>query len=901
MRFLSPEWLLLLPILLLAAWWWKRFGLRQPLRFSCALLLILILAQPQIRRLQDGLDLSVLVDQSASVHEHLAPRLAEWEGLLERSMGADDRITYFDFGEEVLIRGNDDSLDFSGNREQTRIATATRFALSQMATDRAHRLLLFSDGYSTEPLGDLNERLLAQNVALDFRLAGEKSGPDYRIDSVSMPHRVQSGEPFLIEVSVSGQPDATIPFTLSRNGRQLTRGEVDLRQGRGQIRLAERIIQSGSHHYEIMIHPENDSHAGNNFSRNWIEISGGPRILLITGYTDDPLIPILQNQGFEIDVELTPPSLNIGRLTGARAVIINNVPAREIPSEFVNALDFFVRAQGGGLLMAGGKKSFGSGGHFDSPIAELLPVSTELRQDHRKLATAMAIVLDRSGSMHAGISGGLTKMDLANEGTAQTIELLGPGDAVAVFAVDTQPHVIVPLTQIGQNTSALTNAVRRIASAGGGIFVYSGLQAAWAELQRANHGQRHLILFADANDAKEPGNYKTLIAEMVAAGTTISVIGLGSEHDSTADFLKDIAERGGGRIFFNSDAQEIPSIFAQETVTVARSMFIEEPTPPQRTAGWTEITARQLDWPPNIDGFNLSYLKPKATAGLLSADENEAPLVAFWQRGIGRSAAVSFPLGGEFSESIRSWHGYGDFIQTLGRWLAGDEMPSGYTLRSSVDGDQLSLELLYSDQREQDLARSPPQLLIHRSSSKSTEPLIWERMEPGRFQTRVRLEPGDPVRGAAQVGANAIPFGPILLGRSPEWDFEAERIDELRHLARLSGGEERLDLSRIWESPRQIAFTDLRLPLLLLFFFLFLIEAAWTRLGGRLPKRMILERVPEIARPKRKRKPRRIKVTKPQPTEVPPQAEAEPSPSAKTIESTEKRRSRFDRAKRRGL
>src|SRR5690625_3507345 len=901
MRFLSPEWFLLLPILFLCAWWWKGIGLRQPLRFSCALLLIVILAQPQVRRLQGGLDLWVLVDQSASVHEHLAPRLPEWEGLLERSMGAEDRIAYLDFGEEVLIRGDDDSLDFSGNREQSRIATAARFALSRMASDRSHRLLLFSDGYSTEPIGDLGERLLTQNVALDFRLAGEKSGPDYSINQVSMPHRVQSGEPFLIEISASGQPDATVPFSVSRNGRLSTRGEMQIRQGRGPIRLAERIFQSGSHHYKIAIHPENDSHSGNNFSGKWIEISGGLRILLITGYTDDPLIPILQNQGFEIDVELAASSLHIGRLTGARAVIINNVPAQEIPSSFINALDFFVRIQGGGLLMAGGKRSFGAGGHFDSPIAELLPVSTELRQEHRKLAAAMAIVLDRSGSMQAGIGGGLTKIDLANEGTAQTIELLGPGDAVAVFAVDTEPHTIIPITELGNNTKPLTDAVRRIASAGGGIFVYTGLQAAWQELQKTDHGQRHVILFADANDAKEPGNYKALVDEMVNHGTSISVIGRGTDSASAADFLKDVAERGGGRIFFSADPQEIPAIVAQETVTIPRSMFIEEPAPTQRTAGWMEIAARQPDWPAAVDGFNLNYLKPEATAGLLSADENEAPLVAFWQRGIGRSAAVSFPLGGEFSESIRNWSGYGDFIQTLGRWLAGDEMPPGYTLRSSIDGDQLSLELLYNDQREQDLARHPPQLLINRSSSKSTEPLIWERMEPGRFETRVTLQPGDPVRGAAQVGAYAIPFGPIVLGRSPEWDFDPQRIEELRHLANLSGGEERLDLSRIWESPRQIAFADLRLPLLLLFFLLFLVEAAWTRLGGRLPKRMLKEKSRKIARPKRKRRPRVPRIPQSPPAETPVEEKTETDSPQERIVSTEKRRSRFDRAKRRGL
>ena len=41
--------------------------------------------------------------------------------------------------------------------------------------------------------------------------------------------------------------------------------------------------------------------------------------------------------------------------------------------------------------MAGGKKSFAAGGYFESAIDPLLPVSMELKQEHRKLMVAMAI------------------------------------------------------------------------------------------------------------------------------------------------------------------------------------------------------------------------------------------------------------------------------------------------------------------------------------------------------------------------------------------------------------------------------------------------------------------------------------------------------------------------------
>jgi len=117
-----------------------------------------------------------------------------------------------------------------------------------------------------------------------------------------------------------------------------------------------------------------------------------------------------------------------------------------------------VREQGGGLLMAGGENSFGSGGYFGSPLDELLPVSMELKKEQRKLATALAIAMDRSGSMAVGVGGGLTKMDLADAGAARAVELLGELDAVAVHAVDVQAHAIVELAQVGPNRSNISRS-----------------------------------------------------------------------------------------------------------------------------------------------------------------------------------------------------------------------------------------------------------------------------------------------------------------------------------------------------------------------------------------------------------------------------------------------------------
>src|SRR5690606_6766788 len=109
-------------------------------------------------------------------------------------------------------------------------------------------------------------------------------------------------------------------------------------------------------------------HAGNNAASRWIEVHGGPRVLLLTSYTGDPLTAVLRAQGFDV-VEFAGDSVpGEGALTGAEMVFFNNRPAHNVPADFVRALDFFVQHQGGGLAMIRGKSSFGSGGWFESPL-----------------------------------------------------------------------------------------------------------------------------------------------------------------------------------------------------------------------------------------------------------------------------------------------------------------------------------------------------------------------------------------------------------------------------------------------------------------------------------------------------------------------------------------------------
>ncbi len=834
--FEEPAWLLLLPLVAVLGWQWPALGLWRPLRACGVGLAVLALAAPQWQRLTPGLDLWVLIDRSASAEEALSQREAEWLSLIRRSQGSEDRLFVVDFAAEPLLRPDDGvPTTFTADRNSSRVATALRYALAQRGEDRAQRLLLWTDGYSTEPLEDLAGLLAAARVPVDYRRVATAARGDLRVMALEAPERVLSGEPLVMQAQVRGDFDGRVPYRLERDGAVRVVGEVTVENGRGVIRVADRPETAGAHRYTLRLQPPAGiaDLVGNNSAETWVTVGGTPRILLVTAVADDPVARLLRQQGLAVEVVTQPGSLHAGRLQGVQAVILNNVPAHALPAGWMADLDFFVRESGGGLLMGGGRQSYGSGGYFQTAVEELLPVSTELRKDIRSMALSMALVLDRSGSMSAPLpeDPSQSKMDLANEGAARAIELLNNQDAISVFAVDTEPHRILPLTRVGAQRGPLTQLVRRIASQGGGIYVGVGLAAAWEELKKAPAGQKHLILFADAADAEEPGNYPQFLAELRTANATVSVIGLGKASDPDAALLQEIAELGGGRIFFSEDGASLPALFAQETVAVARATYVTEEAPWVATAAWREISPSALPWPPTIAAYNLTYLRPEGQAVAMTGDANAAPLVAFTRRGLGRVAAVTYPLSG--SEAPASWVAAGDLLSTLIRWVVAEELPPGLTLRRRVRGEVLHLELYHAGPTWEPLLETQaPAIRWAPLGQSAARTAPWQEVRPGFHRAEIPLSPAESVHGVVQVGPYSLGFGPMSTGVNPEWDTEEARWRELTTVAAVSGGVERTDLSRAWEGTPALRWLPLQTPFLIALVVVFLVEALATRLGA---------------------------------------------------------------------
>ena len=269
----------LLPALAVAGWRWRGLRLHEPLRAAGLAVLVLALAEPRLRRASAGLDLWVLTDRSDSAAGAMAAQSREIETILERSRGPDDRVRYVDFAGEAVRRDRGDPV-FEGATHQTRTGMALDYALGEMEAERAARMLVITDGFATEPLGAAADKVLRSGGPMDFRLLTESAAADWRVTGLAMPPRVLAGESFLVEFVVAGQGDAEVPWELARGGKVAASGVAQARGGVARVRLTDRLAGGGAARYEVRVKPAADAHPENNAAGAWVEVAGGPRVIL---------------------------------------------------------------------------------------------------------------------------------------------------------------------------------------------------------------------------------------------------------------------------------------------------------------------------------------------------------------------------------------------------------------------------------------------------------------------------------------------------------------------------------------------------------------------------------------------------------------------------------------------
>lgn len=857
MGFLQPA-VLLLAVPVLLAWWRLRGAhpVTAGLRLAFALLLLAGLAGPYLSAGAEGRDLVLVVDRSRSMPANSNRSALELVSLAETERRAEDRIYVVSYGSEATLEHAAlEEERFPGfgaplNPDGSDLAGALETALDLLDGKRPASLMLISDGLHTgrDPLIPAR-RAYTRGVRIDVRHLSRSGSADLSVERIELPGDVAVGEPFQFQVWVHADQAVRTDFSLVREGRVLSTGERDFPAGRTRLVFRDQLKVAGVAEYQVEL-GANDRIPENNRARAAVRARGAEALLVLNhNGAEDTLVRTLRRGGLRVAVAQPENArLDPVGLSRYRAVILENVAATRLGPN-LPALASWVREHGGGLLMTGGKASFGVGGYYLSPVEEVLPVTMELRQEHRKLSLAMAVALDRSGSMGAPAGGGgTTKMDLANLGTWAALELLSPLDHVSVIAVDSTPHVILPM-QSAQGIHNQRGRVLGIQSMGGGIYVLEALKEVMRQLAKAPQTTQHIVLFSDAADSEQQAGCFELIKDVRAErgpSTTLSVVALGTERDSDADFLKELARIGGGQAYFTVDPAALPRLFAQDTLTVSRSTFVTDPTGVAVRPDLVGLGAVPIESFPSLTGYNLTYLRPQTQMGLVTTDEFSAPIFAFGYQGLGRSAAFNAQVGGSDGSEVTAWSGFAPFFTTLARWLVGTEEPGDVFVDTRREGRDVIISLELDPDAELETATA--RLMANLTSPKGdTRKVSLLRTGAHRFEARVPLLGEGALLGTVELAdGRALPLPPLVLPYSPEFERSpdpqrGERL--LRRIAKETGGKLGASIPEALAGVRSGgAWRLITRELMLLALVLLLVEIAgrrlslWGSLGRRLPK-----------------------------------------------------------------
>ena len=842
--------LLIVPLLFVYFWRGRSPALGGFVRILILAVLALLAAVPLAPLGGKGVDVVVVADLSRSMPAESRGRALEIVKLLEHRRATGDRVGIVTYGREARIERLPEEFGEAGvfvqevDPDGSDLGAAIGLAASLIPRGRPGRLIVLSDGESNgAPVMSAAHEAAARGLPVDFRLFSRGEAADVAVESLDLPGMVDEREPFQFTASVRTDRTVETEAVLLRDGVEIARATRTFQPGATQLTFRDVIDRPGVARYRLQLAANGDRVVENNLGEGAVRVQAPATILLVNaGGGPDNLSRALSAGKLHVKT-VTASTLphDLAGLLAYRAVILENVPAGQAGPQALAVLGRFATELGGGLLVTGGGGSFGVGGYFKSALDSDLPVSMEIKNEHRKLSLAMAVALDRSGSMALPAGDGRTKMDLANLGTCAAIETLGPFDEVGVIAVDSAPHVISPLVAASEKEK-ICDDVRRIQSMGGGIFTYTALVTAARMVQESDKGTRHIVLFADAADAEEPGDYKRLLATLTPLGITVSVIGLGSESDSDADFLKDVAARGQGRMHFTASAEELPRLFAQEAITVARSSFVTEPTAARALPDMVLLGELPASPFPTLDGYNLTYLRPGATMGVVTTDEYKAPVLAFWHRGLGRIASLTAEVDGQYSQRLNAWRDFHGFAIGLGRWLLGGNPPSGVQASIERQGAQGIVRVELDPGRARggpDDVRAatatvvpPDDSGLPRASAPQRLTLAW--ISEDTLEARFPIQKAGTYLGAVQLGTGAVlPLAPLSLPYSPEFEPRPDPEEgrkALREMARVTGGIERSTWDEVFDASRlrNRQVRDLVIPLALMLLGLHVAE-----IGGR--------------------------------------------------------------------
>ncbi|MFA1737268.1 VWA domain-containing protein [Lysinibacillus fusiformis] len=558
--------------------------------------------------------------------------------------------------------------------DQTNIEQSLQLATGIIDPKKATRFVLLTDGNETKGNAlDFAMKFKGSNISVDVVPFSQPVVNDVSLKSFVSPQVAYVGEQQQLVTEVHATLAGQGELLLYENDELIHREAVELAEGTNMFTYKHAATGEGLVKYEAVVQVGQDAIFENNKLTSVTMVQSEPHLLIVNGYeTASPIAAALGQQSIAYDVK-SPESLpnELSSYLQYNAIIFDNVPGHLVGEAKMSVIEQAVKNFGVGFTMVGGENSFGLGGYFKTPIETLLPVEMEIKGKEQLPSLGLVIVLDRSGSMSG------SKLELAKEAAARSVEMLRDEDTLGFIAFDDRPWEIIETGPLNNKEEAVDTILS--VTPGGGTEIYGSLAKAYENLADIKLQRKHIILLTDGQS--QPGNYEDLIEQGKDNGITLSTVAIGQDAD--ANLLEALSEMGSGRFYNVIDEQTIPSILSRETAMISRTYIEDNPFYPilYNAGGWNTLFANGV---PQMNAYIGTTAKQGAT--VVAESEKEDPVLAQWQYGLGKTFAFTSDSTGKWAGDWARWQDWGTFWQTLISQMLPSYNDVAYDVRVESDG-----------------------------------------------------------------------------------------------------------------------------------------------------------------------------------------------------------------------
>ena len=509
---------------------------------------------------------------------------------------------------------------------------------------------------------------------------------DTWIEAVRAPSFVAAGQDIDFEVVAGASSPMHGKLVLLVNGQELTGPEpVDVLSRNTVFARRIAVPEPGLYTLTARLLCPGDATSENDSASAAVRVRGKLNVTYLSSGGERALANVLSKSSAISLRRASPDAIAVtnDEMLASDVIVLDDVPAALLAGR-LEWLARFVRDAGRGLVVFGGRNSFGPGGYAETPLAGLLPVDPDPERQAAK-PSSVVIVADRSGSMAEPI-GDRQKIEFVREAVLRAGSEFGVrtgerADELSVVVFNQSPQVLLERRRIGtaEGTVELRSAVAGIFPSGR-TNIGLALNAARSVLDPSDL-RRHIILVSDGQ-GQDKLDGPAISAQMKAANITLSVLATSATMNDGLAALKTAADATGGRFVMLASIADLPAAMARETRHIAGSLV--------REGAFTVARGPGASWPGGlpvpggITGYVLTGARPEAPPVLVAGD---APILAEWRRGLGRVVACATSL----DEWARDWPGAASYLEGLVLWAGAAERPRPLTVRLTVEEERISI------------------------------------------------------------------------------------------------------------------------------------------------------------------------------------------------------------------